>query len=65
MRKKNANKGDIECHYCRKIGHTTWNCRSHASDVLKGKELTNIATDEYPLNFDDEFNEEYEPLKLF
>ena len=65
MRKKNAKKGEIECYCCRKIGHTAWNCRSRASDVLKGKELANITTDEYQLNSDDEFNEEYEPLKLF
>ena len=65
MREKNANKGDIECYYCRKIGHIAWNCRSHDSDVLKGKESANITTDEYQLNSDDEFNEESEPIKLF
>lgn len=65
MRKKNANKGGIECHYCKKIGHTAWNCKSRASDVLKGKESANITTVEYQLNSDDEFNEESEPIKLF
>lgn len=65
MRKKNANKGDIECHYCKKIGHIAWNCRSRASDVLKGKESTNITTVEYQLNSDDESNEESESIKLF
>jgi hypothetical protein len=30
-------KEEIECHYCKKLGHTTWNCRQRANDVLKGK----------------------------
>lgn len=25
MRKKNANKSELECYYCRKIGNTSWN----------------------------------------
>ena len=62
MKKKNANKGEIESYYCRKIGHRAWNCRSHASDVLKGKESTNITTDEYQWNSDDE---ESESIKFF
>jgi hypothetical protein len=20
-------KGEVECYYCKKMGHTTWNCR--------------------------------------
>jgi hypothetical protein len=30
-------KDEIECHYCKKLGHTTWNCKHRANDVLKGK----------------------------
>jgi hypothetical protein len=30
-------KGEMECRYCRKMGHTSWNCRSQASDILKRK----------------------------
>jgi hypothetical protein len=50
MGKRKAGKSEVECYYCRKFGHTTWNCKNHASDLLKGKlkESTNIAIDEYP-----------------
>jgi hypothetical protein len=30
-------KGDMAWYYCRKMGHTTWNYRFLANDVLKGK----------------------------
>jgi hypothetical protein len=30
-------KEEIECHYCKKLGHVTWNCRQRANGVLKGK----------------------------
>ena len=56
MRKKNETKGEFECYYYRKIGHRAWNWKSHDNDLLKGKESSNIAIDEYPLNSDDEFN---------
>ena len=35
--RSNKEKGEIECYYCKKMGHTTWNCRFRANDVLKGK----------------------------
>jgi hypothetical protein len=31
------NKEEIECWYCKKLGHTAWNCRQRANGVLKGK----------------------------
>lgn len=67
MIKKNANKSELECYYCGKIGHTLWNCKNCANDMLKGKikESMSITTHEYSLNFDDEFNEAFESLKLF
>ena len=40
MRKTN---GSTKCFYCHKYGHTTWNCRTHARDLLNGKETANIA----------------------
>ena len=27
---------NIECHYCPKVGHTTWNCKTPVNDILKG-----------------------------
>ena len=27
----------MECYYCKKRGHTAWNCRFWANDILKGK----------------------------
>jgi len=30
-------KGEMKCHYCKKIAHKTWNCRFWANNVLKGK----------------------------
>jgi hypothetical protein len=30
-------KEEIECHYCKKLGHTTWNCRQRSNGVHKGK----------------------------
>jgi len=36
MRKKNANKSELECYCCKKIGHTVWNCKICANDLLKG-----------------------------
>jgi hypothetical protein len=30
-------KKEIDCYYCKKLGHATWNCRQQANDVLKGK----------------------------
>jgi hypothetical protein len=30
-------KGEIECYHCKKMGHTTWNYKFRANDVLKGK----------------------------
>jgi len=58
-------KGSTECIYCQKYGHTTWNCRTHARDLLNGKEFANTAnldgisesdSDEWPSKL---------PLKLF
>jgi len=37
MRKKNANKCELECYHCRKIGHTMWNCKNLANNLLKEK----------------------------
>ena len=40
MRKKVGKqivKEDLECHYCRKIGHVVWNCKIQAKDFLKGR----------------------------
>lgn len=34
--KNKDNKEDLECYYCRKPGHTTWNCKVRDND-LKGK----------------------------
>ena len=28
---------NIECYYCRKVGHTAWYCKTRANDILKGK----------------------------
>ena len=28
---------NIECYYCRKVGHTAWYCKTQANDILKGK----------------------------
>ncbi|KAH9314127.1 hypothetical protein KI387_022754, partial [Taxus chinensis] len=36
-------KSEIECHYCKKRGHTAWDCRVRANDVLKGKVISNTA----------------------
>jgi hypothetical protein len=30
-------KGEVKCYYCKKMGHTTWNCIFQANDILKGK----------------------------
>lgn len=68
MRKKNANKSEVWCYYCKKIGRTMWNYKNCVSDLLKGKlkELVNIDTNEYTLNSNDvEFNEGIEPLSPF
>jgi len=58
-------KEDIECHYCKKMGHTAWNCRQRANDVLKGKikdrqHIVSAALMEEPPNADsgEEFVEE-------
>jgi len=55
MGKSKAGKSEVECDYCRIFGHTMWNCKSCASNLLKGKlkESTNIAIDEYPSDLDD------------
>ncbi|KAH9297699.1 hypothetical protein KI387_029381, partial [Taxus chinensis] len=48
---RRSDKSEIECHYCRKRGHTAWDCRVRANDVLKGKVIsntTNIAMVEDP-----------------
>jgi hypothetical protein len=50
-------KEEIECHYCKKLGHTTWNCRQRANDVLKGKvkdrqHIASVAMIEDPLDAD-------------
>ena len=55
----------MEGYYCKKMGHTTWNCRFPANDILKGKvkdksHATNAAIVEDPLNSnsDDDLTEE-------
>ncbi|KAH9291517.1 hypothetical protein KI387_043295, partial [Taxus chinensis] len=48
---RRSDKSEIECHYCKKRGHTAWDCRVRANDVLKGKVIsntTNIAMVEDP-----------------
>jgi hypothetical protein len=56
-------KREIECYYCRKMGHITINCKIHANDLLKGKlkESTNIALTEDPPDTDngEDFVEEF------
>ncbi|KAH9291344.1 hypothetical protein KI387_043468, partial [Taxus chinensis] len=42
-RRSDKDKSEIECHYCKKRGHTTWDCRVRANDVLKGKVISNTA----------------------
>jgi hypothetical protein len=46
-------KEEIECHYCKNLGHTTWNCRQQSNDVLKGnfkykQHTTGVSMIEYP-----------------
>ena len=36
-RRMRKSKGSSECYYCHKFGHTTWNCRVHAKDIVNGK----------------------------
>jgi hypothetical protein len=55
----------MECYYCKKMGHTTWNCRFQANDVLKGKlkdkpHVVNVAIIEDPPDVDsgDDLTEE-------
>jgi hypothetical protein len=45
--------GEMECYYCKKMGHTAWNCRFRANDILKGKakdkpHVANVAIIEDP-----------------
>lgn len=63
--KMRKNKGSGECFYCHKYGHTAWNCRSRAKDILNGKEMVNIAylDDSFESDSDEESLEH--PLKLF
>ena len=35
--RKQITKEDIKCYYCRKTGHTTWNYKFRANDLLKGE----------------------------
>ncbi|KAH9306605.1 hypothetical protein KI387_011009, partial [Taxus chinensis] len=42
-RRSDKDKREIECHYCKKRGHTTWDCCVRANDVLKGKGISNAA----------------------
>lgn len=30
-------KDEIKCHYCKKLGHTTWNCWHWSNGILKGR----------------------------
>jgi hypothetical protein len=30
-------KGEMECYYCKKMDHTTWNCRFQDNDIFQGK----------------------------
>jgi hypothetical protein len=57
-------KEEIECHYCKRLGHTTWNCRQRAN-VLKGKvkdreHIANVATIKNPPNADSGEESTYE-----
>ena len=36
-KRKQIVKEDIEWYYCKKAGHTTWNCKLWANDLLKGR----------------------------
>lgn len=69
--KMRKNKGSGECFYCHKYGHTAWNCRSRAKDILNGKEMANIAylDDSFESDSDEESSEHQKslehPLKLF
>jgi hypothetical protein len=61
-------KEEIECHYCKKLGHTSWNCRQRANGVLKLKvkdiqHITSVAMIEDPPDVDN--GEEYTEAKRF
>jgi hypothetical protein len=50
-------KEEIECHYCKKLGHRTWNCRQRTNAVLKEKvkdrqHIVSVAMIEDPLDVD-------------
>ena len=57
-RSKSAkDKGEMECYYCTKMGHTAWNCRFRTNDVIKGKvkfkrHVANVPIIEDPLDVD-------------
>jgi len=63
--KTRKNKGSGECFYCHKYGHTAWNCRSHAKDILNGKENANIAYIDDSFELDSDEEPPKSPLKLF
>ena len=60
-------KGSSECYYCHKFGHTTWNCRVRAKDIVNGKltKSTNIAEFGDDPEFDEDDGPGEESLKLF
>ena len=47
--KVNKNRNSVECFYCRKHGHTTFNCKTRERDHLNGElnESARIATIKY------------------
>lgn len=74
-RKVNKNRNSVECFYFQKHGHTTFNSKSRARDILNGKsrESANIAIIEdlqeanlHDFSYCDNNNEvNIEPLLLF
>jgi len=60
-------KRDMECYYCKKMSHTSWNYRSQSNNILKGKfkdivHVTNetIVEDRLDADSGHEFTEERE-----
>jgi len=63
--KMNKTKGSTKCFYCHKYGHIVWNCRTHARDLLKGKEIANTTNLDDFSELDSDEGRLEQPLKLF
>ena len=66
-RRMKKSQGSGECYHCHKFGHTTWNCRVCAKDIVNRKLTKSTNIDEF--GDDPESNEDDRPkeesLKLF